>query len=293
MNNQKKKLRFIINPKSGIGKQKKVEAMIGKCLDLEKFDYEICYTLAPQHAVELSREAAEMKYDAVVVVGGDGTINEAARGLLHTQTALGIIPAGSGNGLSHFLKIPLKPSKALKLINRFNIKLIDTGLINNHVFVSIAGIGFDAYVAELFSKSKKRGFWAYIKVIVTQYLIYNPKRFKIYVDGKIMKKNAFMLTFGNSDQFGFNARIASTAVIDDGLIDFCIVRKPRIYYAALCVPFLFLGYMHKTPLVKIFQTKHVKIIQRKNNISHIDGDQIDLGKCIEVSVVPKSLYIIC
>lgn len=291
--NKKKKIRFIINPKSGIGKQKKVEGLISKHLDTTEFDYEVCYTKAKEHAVILSREAAEQNYDAVVIVGGDGSINEAARGLINTQTALGILPAGSGNGLAHFLNISLSTRKALEVINRFNIKLIDTGLFNGHPFVSVAGVGFDAHVADLFSKSRIRGFWAYAKIVFMEYLTYQPKRFKIYVDGKVLKKSAFMLTFANSNQFGFNARVAPTAIIDDGYLDLCIVHKPRLFFIILVIPFIFLGLIHKTPFVKIIKTKSIKVIQSKKNIAHIDGDEIDLGRNIEVQIVPGSLNIIC
>lgn len=293
MTEQKKKLRFIINPKSGIGRQKKVEGLIARHLDLNKFEYEICHTEARAHAVTLSREAAAMKYDAVIIVGGDGSINEAARGLIGSGTALGIIPAGSGNGLAHFMNISLNTRKALEIINRFQVKPIDTGIINGNPYVSVAGLGFDAYVAKLFSKSRIRGFWAYAKIIFLQYLTYQPKRYKIYVDGKTLKKSAFMLTFANSDQFGFNARVAPTAIIDDGYIDLCIVHKPRLFFIILVIPFIFLGLMHKTPFVKIIKTKNVKVIQSRNNIAHIDGDEIDLGKNIEVHIVPGSLNVIC
>lgn len=293
MNSIKKKIRFIINPRSGIGRQKKVEVLISKHLDKSQFEYEVCYTNAKEHAVTLSREAAEQGFDAVITVGGDGSVNETARGVVYTGTALGIIPAGSGNGLAHYMKIPLNTRNAIQKINNFNLETIDTGSINGRLFVSIAGVGFDAHVAKLFSSSRLRGFWSYAKFIFLEYITYNPKRFKIYVDGKVLKKNAFMLSFANSDQFGFNARIAATAKIDDGLIDFCIVRKPRIYYVLLLVPFFFLGWLHKTPFVKIIQTKEIKVIQAKNNIAHIDGDEIDLGKSIEVKINPRSLKVIC
>ncbi len=292
MIDRKKKIRFIINPKSGIGKQKKIELLIAQHIDGTKFEHEICYSQAKAHAIELSREAAEQHYDVVVAVGGDGTINEVAQGLLHTQTAMGIMPAGSGNGLAHYLKIPLKPKKALDIINRLNVRTIDTGSINDRLFVSIAGVGFDAYVAERFSQSRNRGFWAYAKICFLEYIHYNPKRFKIYVNGKALKKSAFMLSFANSDQFGFNARIAPTAIIDDGYLDLCIVRKPLIYYVAFVIPFIFLGLAHKTPFVQIIRAKEIKIIQHKNNIAHIDGDEKVLGKIIEVKIVPDSLKVI-
>jgi diacylglycerol kinase (ATP) len=292
MNEDKKKIRFIINPKSGIGKQKKIEALIDEHIDSSVFDHEICYTQAKAHAIGLSREAAEMHYNAVVAVGGDGTINEVAQGILHSKTAMGIVPAGSGNGLAHYLKIPIKTKKALDIINLFHIRNIDTGTINGRLFVSIAGVGFDAHVAKRFSLSINRGFWAYAKICFLEYIKYNHKRFKIFVNGEVLKKSAFMLSFANSDQFGFNARIAPTAIIDDGYIDFCIVRKPRIYYVVFVIPFLFLGLMHKTPFVRIIRAKEIKVVQLRNNIAHIDGDEIDLGKNIEVKILPKSLLII-
>jgi diacylglycerol kinase (ATP) len=292
MIDNRKKIRFIINPISGIGKQKKIESLIQHQVDSAQFDYEICYTKDKAHATELSREAATMHYDAVVAVGGDGTINEVAQGLLHTETAMGIIPAGSGNGLAHYLKIPINAIKAIEIIKHFNVKTIDTGNINGRLFVSISGVGFDSHVAKQFSRSKNRGFWAYAKICFLEYIKYNHKRFRIYVNDQVIKKNAFMLSFANSDQFGFNARIAPTAVIDDGYLDLCIVRKPRIYYAAFVIPFIFMGLLHKTPFVKIIRAKEIKVVQLKNNIAHIDGDEIELGKLIEVSIIPKSLKII-
>ena len=134
MSNPPRKIRFIINPKSGIGKQKIVERRIETHLDKAAFDYEICYTQAKAHAIELSREAAQMGYAAVIAVGGDGTVNEVAQGLLHTNTAMGIIPAGSGNGLARFMKISLNVRRALLLINRYHVKTIDTGTINGKYY---------------------------------------------------------------------------------------------------------------------------------------------------------------
>ena len=292
MSEPRKKIRFIINPKSGIGKQQKIEKLIASHIDARLFDHEICYTQAKAHATELSREAAERNYDAVVAVGGDGTINEVAQGVVHTETAIGIIPAGSGNGLAHFLNIPLKTRKGLDIINRFRVKPMDTGEINGRLFVSIAGVGFDSHVAERFSQSKKRGFWAYARIAFTEYIKYNPKRFRIYVNGKKINRSAFMLSFANSDQFGFNARISPTAVIDDGYLDFCIVRKPLIYYAAFVIPFIFMGLAHKTPFVNIIRAKEIRVIQHKNNIAHIDGDEINMGKELNVRILPASLRII-
>jgi diacylglycerol kinase (ATP) len=289
---RKKRIRFIINPISGIGKQKKIPGLIAETIDTAYFIYDIVYTKAAGHAIELARQAATERYDIVVAVGGDGSINEVARGVIGTQTAVGIIPAGSGNGLSHFLKIPLRTEKAIKTICRMKTTLADTATLNGELFVSVAGVGFDAWVAEKFSVCKLRGFYSYAKVAVREYLLYQSKRYKIYVNGRVLRRRAFMITIANSNQFGFNAKIAPTASVNDGLIDVCIMNKPPIYMAIFFLPLLFLGFLHKTPMLEIIKTKKVKIIQRKNYIVHIDGDHLQLSKELRAEVNPLSLKII-
>jgi diacylglycerol kinase (ATP) len=290
---QRRRILFIINPRSGTGKQKKAERLIHTLFRHDCWDYSIVFTSRAGEAPEISSKAAEEGYEAVVAVGGDGTINEVARGLAGSKTALGIVPVGSGNGLARYLGISVRPEKALKTIRRFRMRDIDTASLNGHMFVSIAGTGFDAYVAEQFSKSKIRGLWAYLRIAISAYMFYQPKRYKLIIDGKVMKRRAFLISFANSDQFGFNVTIAPGAKIDDGMIDVCLLRKPRIYIAYLLIPFIFLKLMHKTPFLKIVRAKHVVVYQRKRQVSHIDGDEIHLGKRLEVHVHEKNLRIIC
>ncbi len=287
-----KRIRFIINPISGIGKRNKIPSLIERTMQPFDIEFDIKYTEAAGHAVDLAREAADLGYDAVVAIGGDGSINEVARGVIGSETAVGIIPAGSGNGLAHFLKIPFNKEKALKKIARMKTTLIDTATINGTLFVSVAGLGFDAWVAEKFASSKLRGFFSYARLAVSEYLLYQSKRYKIYVDGRTFRRRAFMLTFANSNQFGFNAKIAPTASINDGLIDLCIMKKPPMLAALFFLPLLFMGKLHKTPFLEVIKTKEVKVIQRKNYISHTDGDHLYLSKEITINTLPLSLKVI-
>lgn len=288
----KKRIRFIINPISGIGKRNSIPALIDKVVGKNDIEHDIMFTEAAGHAVELAREAAEAGYDAVVAVGGDGSINEVARGVIGTNTAVGIIPAGSGNGLSHFMKIPFRKEKAIRKICQLKTTLIDTATINDILFVSVAGIGFDAWVAQKFASTKLRGFFSYARLVVSEYLFYQSKRYKIYVDGRTFRRKAFMLTFANSNQFGFNAQIAPTASLNDGLIDLCIIKKPSFLTAVFFLPLLFLGKLHKTPFLEVIKTKEVKVIQRKNYIVHTDGDHLYVSKELTVKVLPLSLRVI-
>ena len=228
---EKKKIIFIINPISGVGKQRLVETAIDKTLDKSIFDYDISYTSAPKHATELSKDAACKNYDIVVAVGGDGSINEVAKGIIGSNCTLGIIPIGSGNGLARHFNIPFDISQAIEVINKCNTIKIDTATINEQLFLSIAGVGFDALVANKFAKGKRRGFWSYFKITVREYPKYKPKKYSLTIDGKKMIRRALLVSFANSNQFGYNTSIAPMAIINDGFLDVCILKKVPIVKA--------------------------------------------------------------
>ena len=153
------KIRFIINPISGIGKQKGLEEVIKKHIH---FPYEIVYTKKGGDATELSQKAISDKVDVVVVVGGDGTVNECLIGLVKSDTALGVIPCGSGNGFAYHIGMGRTLEKALRQLKHAHIETIASGSANGVPFVNVSGIGFDAYIANLFSELKERGFINYI-----------------------------------------------------------------------------------------------------------------------------------
>jgi diacylglycerol kinase family enzyme len=203
----RKRIVFIVNPASGVGRQKGIEFLIDRYLDTSKFSFSVWYTEKAGHATELSREAVSQGLDAVIAVGGDGTINEIAQGLVGTDVALGIVPAGSGNGLSRHLMIPMNPGKALRVLNSYKTARIDTATLNGGLFVSVAGVGFDASVAKKFSRAGKRGFRTYFTIVALSYPMYRPKKYKMVIDGKEITRRALLVSFANSSQFGNNASI--------------------------------------------------------------------------------------
>lgn len=287
-----KKIRFIINPISGIKQKKRIERLISRYLKDKPIKYEIIYTKEKGHAIALAQEAVSLNYNAVIAVGGDGSINEIARGLLNSSTALGIIKAGSGNGLARTLKIPSSYDKALRVILDFNTTRIDTATINDRFFINLAGTGFDAHVAEKFASLNLRGGGSYLRLVFGRYLFYRPRRYKIYVDGRVIRRKALMISFANSKQFGMNALIAPTASLTDGMIDVCIFHKAPSYLAFFLFPLLFIGKLQKTPFLEIVKTSQATLIQRENKISHIDGDIEYLSKKLEVKINPLSINII-
>ena len=290
--NSPKRILFIVNPISGIGKQKGVERLIEERLDKSLFIPSIAYTDAPGHASEISRTAAADGIEIVVAVGGDGTVNETAAGLVDTATALAIVPAGSGNGLARHLKIPMNLKGAIEVINKGNILKIDTATINDQLFVNVAGVGFDASVAKKFAAAGKRGFSTYLRITANSYKHYEPKQYTLVIDGKVIKRRALLISFANSSQFGNNTSIDPTASVQDGFIDVCIVGKMPYWKTFFLGPLLFLKKFDQTRYIEIIRAKEVILKRKKGKSIHLDGDPKIMGKELTMKINPLSLNVI-
>ncbi len=292
-NNTKKKVLFIVNPISGTRGKRNLPRIINENIDKNQFEISIVNTEYAGHAIELSKQGVTEGYDIIVAVGGDGTVNEVASQLIHEKPVFGIIPGGSGNGLARHLNIPLSPVKAIHLINKGLVTKIDTAKVNDRVFVSIAGVGFDALVAKKFAESNTRGFLTYFKIATQEFLNYKPKKYKLkFPDGRKIKRRAFFISFANSNQFGFNTQIAPNARLNDGKLDICIAKKPNILQTPILANLLLLKMIDKSPLMEIIPTTEVKIKRKKNKVVNIDGEPVKLTKNLTVKIVPLSLKVI-
>jgi YegS/Rv2252/BmrU family lipid kinase len=290
---KKKKIVFIVNPRSGINKQVRFNEAVQKHIDKKKFITIIRETEYAGHAIELSREAVLQKTDIVVAVGGDGTINEVASQIIGSDTILGIIPQGSGNGLARHLGIPRIIGGAMKLINRLHVTEIDTATINGVPFVSIAGVGFDALIAKHFAKSERRGFFSYAHLISSYFLYYKPKKYFIeFEDGTTIKTRALFISFANSNQFGYNTAIAPNARLRDGMLDVIVVQKPGIFDLPLVANLLLLRAIDKSKYVQSYRSGNFTVTRKKKRVVNIDGEARKMGKKLKVRVYPLSLKVI-
>ncbi len=288
----KKKLIFIINPVSGVFKKGNIVNQIKTYIDTNLYDYRVEYTEGPGHATEICHREVENGANVVVAVGGDGSVNEIAKGLVGTETCLAIIPAGSGNGLAHHLKIPLNNRRAIEVINKLKKIKIDTGKVNDKLFVSIAGIGFDALVAKEFAGSKWRGFLTYMRIVAEKFPNYKPKKYEIEIDGEKMTKRALFISFANSDQFGYMTPIAPGARVDDGLLDVTIMEKFLLIDIPILANLLFWRKIDKSKYVEIYKGKKIKVRSKKKRWVNIDGEAYKLSKELNVNILPQSLNII-
>jgi len=291
----KQKILFIINPHAGMGYYKKVHRLLKKHLDISKYDYELISTQYQGHGHVLAMEAVTNKTDILIAVGGDGTINEIARALIGKNIVFGFIPTGSGNGLAHHLKMPIVISQAIKVINEQQILKIDTLKINEKICVSIAGMGFDAYIAELFDKSSRRGLFPYLYFVIRSFFSYKPRTYVVEADGEKKEHTALMVSIANSSQWGFNVKISPQASMQDGYADVCFTKKPPFYHLLSSAMNLLMGNIHRDKSAIAIYRFSKCIIYEKTHVNqpfHIDGDPMERQSRLEVEVLPESLKVI-
>lgn len=288
----KKNILFVINPRSGTSKGEHVTSLIEENIDATVFAPEIIRTEYPGHGEKIAAEAVSKNFYAVVSVGGDGSVQEVARATVGTDTLLGIIPKGSGNGLARHLSIPMESDEALKVIHKGNSKTIDVLRINEKLCVNVFGIGFDAHIAKLFSKSSKRGYMTYVKLVLKEFSRFKSLELDVAADEKKIILQSFMLTLANGSQFGNNAMIAPEADIEDGIMEVCSLKKFPFHNAPSLIYLLMKNRITDSRFYSMLRAKEVSISSEKNIVAHLDGEVMEFGKTVHAVVEPKALKII-
>jgi len=283
------KTKFIVNPISGTNKQKNIGNILKKYLDTKRFRYDITYTERQLHAKEITKKAVEDKYKLIICVGGDGTLNEITSVLIGTNVAVGVIPAGSGNGFALHNGVKRNIKLAIKQLNNSKIKKVDSANVNGKTFVNVSGIGFDAHIANLFSKLKTRGFSNYIMLVLKE-LNYLAKEYTIEYEEEKRKLKAILISFANASQYGNNFKISPNASITDGKLDFVLLKNIPKWKIPLLLFKIAIGQAHKSKYVEIISVKKM-IIKTKENRIHLDGEPLKINTDLEISCVNKSLHI--
>ena len=288
----KKKAVFVINLISGTSDKAAIPGLIDLYLDKEKFEYEIAITQYAGHASEIAAKAKDDGVDVVVAVGGDGTVNEVARAIVHSDTALGIIPCGSGNGLARHLLLPLNVRKAIDVINRCEVRQLDYGIINDYPFFCTCGMGFDAFVSMKFAEAGKRGPITYVENVLREGLKYKPETYTIEDESGTLQYKAFLISCANASQYGNNAYIAPQASMSDGLMDVIIMEPFDVFEAPQISIEMFSKTLDKNSKIKTVRTRHLHIHRDKPGVIHYDGDPVMTGADIDIELKPKGINII-
>lgn len=284
-----KKLFFIINKFSGAGFRPKLEGKILDACHGHNTECTIEFTSGRGHATQLAARAIG-QYDAVIAVGGDGTVNETAQGLVNSETPLGILPKGSGNGLARHLGVPMQLEPALAALFTSRVVRIDTFLLNNKLSINVSGIGFDGHVANLFGNQQKRGFWGYTKLILKEFINYPVFDADMIQNGNTRKmKDNFIIAIANSSQYGNNARISPLSSVTDHQLNVARVSKIPLHRSFHFAYRLFTRKLHNNESYTSLPVENITLTTRQPAAYHIDGEPCGSDTRFEIIIKPNSL----
>ena len=288
------KVRAILNPRAGVAAHRTREAVEGGRPSWK--DYAVYLTREPGHATALAREAVAAGADLVLAVGGDGTVNEVAQGLLGSPAALGIVPVGSGNGLARALRLPLQPAAALAALESGARRRMDTGTLNGRLFLNVAGAGFDAAVGRAFHErgraGARRGLLGYLRLSLLELRAYRPTRLSVEVPPGALEATAFVLTFANGPQYGSGAVVNPGAKLDDGRLEVVVFEGGPLWRTLAAAPLLFTGGLERTAGYRRLAGASATVTASSPVELHCDGDPVSAESRIEVGLVPRALEIV-
>jgi diacylglycerol kinase (ATP) len=292
MHHQPKKLLFVINPISGGIDKEDIESKLNEFCTASQVDMLVYKTTGEDDKSQILSLNEEQRPDAIIAVGGDGTVNLVGTALVNKDIPMGIIPMGSGNGLSKDLGIPQEFEAALQVMLQFKVRAIDTLRINNIPSLHLSGLGFNALIVKRFSEGDKRGPGAYAWNLMKEYAGYEPKEYEIITDRESYKGKAFIVTIANANMFGSNATINPEGEVDDGIFEICILEEfPKVSGINVLYQ-MYRANINESPYSHVLKSKHATIYNPEKETIQVDGEPVDVEEKLEVSILPKSLKII-
>jgi diacylglycerol kinase (ATP) len=284
---------FILNPKSGpISRADKLIKWIDKIFSSSDHDYEFALTTGPGDATQIAANGTAGGFDIVAAVGGDGTVNEVASGLINSDTAMGIIPLGSGNGVARSLGLPVDVKKSIQLLLNANVITIDTGLINDLPFVGVAGLGYDANVGAKFQEFGHRGPVPYFIIGVKEFLKYEPVQVSLDLENESGLFSPLLVAIANTKQYGNGAIIAPGASPTDGYLNVCVIKSVSLTRAIKLMQKLFNGSINEAVEYKQYKIKQIKInTSTDQTCIHTDGEPKTVTGDLDIRIKEKSLRV--
>lgn len=290
---KKQKIFLVINQYAGHKEGAKAVNFVIPYLVQNGHSVEYLFTNHPGHATELAQKASADGFDLVVAVGGDGTVNEVAQGLIGSDTPMGIIPMGSGNGLARELKISMDMRKSTRTLVEGENMQLDVCKLNDQRFLCTSGIGFDAMIADKMSKASSRGFLKYVQLVVQESIFFKPLGVRMEVDGTLIEEKVFLITFANASQFGNNAFIAPAASMTDGLIDVVVVRKFAKIWMPVFAVALFSKLIPRLPFVDCYKAQQIKLELADTPYYHFDGEPGKLVVPAKIELDGQKIWVKC
>lgn len=290
-----KRLKLIANPAAGRGVAKTAAVRAAGLFKARGAAVDLEFTTGPNQAADIARGALA-GFDVIIVVGGDGTVNEVLPALLHTGKPLGIIPAGSGNDFIKALHIPKDIAKAVEVVLAGDACAIDAGRINGRYFANAVGIGFDAAVNRESSRinGSRRGIWLYVCALVKTLGRYEPVRLRIALNGAVLEEDVFLLTVGNGTTVGGGFKLTPHAQVDDGMLDMTVVKPLSIPKLLWHLPKVFLGTIDRAiHYAQLTRITSLTVSSEGPIPVHVDGEHFaSRDNTYRIEVISQALTVI-
>jgi diacylglycerol kinase (ATP) len=295
-----RKIIYLLNPISGTSKKDALKKMIERETAAQGIPFEFMKSNVNGDYELLRDKIAHENITDVVVIGGDGTVNQVTAALRDIPIRFGIIPVGSGNGLARAANIPTKPQQALALIFAGKSQKIDAFLVNGCYSCMLSGIGFDAKVAHDFANKSTRGLMMYTQQSIINYFKAHPYQFEVVLDNFSFFTEAFFISIANSNQFGNNFTIAPQASLQDGLLDIVVVQKMNKAKLPFAILQQVRGNNKLQQLVNdmsqknilYFQTHALTIRNLKHAPLHIDGEPRETAEEFRIEILKDCFELI-
>jgi diacylglycerol kinase (ATP) len=285
------KVRAILNPRAGVAAERALAAV--RRGRPSWTDLSVTLTTGPGDARAIAVEAAAAGAELVLSVGGDGTANEVAQGLLGSPTALGIVPVGSGNGLARCLRIPLDPAQALVALELGTTRAIDVGTANGRPFLNVGGAGFDAVVGADFQAAgrsgRRRGILSYVLLSLFRVARYRAEPLRLEAAGLTHELRPFLVCLANGPQYGAGATIARGARLDDGRLDIVVIDDAPSVVLLANLPRLFRGRLDRSRLHRRFSAAEATLSGPTRFAYHRDGEPEAPVSRLEIGLLPRAL----
>lgn len=286
------KVKVVINPVAGRGRALKAKPQILRALLEYDVELHLEETKGPHHAAEIARQAVYGGFDLMIVVGGDGTVNQVVNGMGEERIPIGVVGCGTGNDFAAALQMPADPVAAVHQIMTGDHHRIDLCRVNQRYFVSSAGIGFDGEVAFHVNEGFRwvRGKTAYLCSVFKTLFSYQPRRIKLTVDGLVMELNSLLVAITNSPTYGGGLKINPEARINDGYFDLCAVQHMSIPEILVHLPLLFPGWHKGLKKVRMLKGRNIILESNQPFYYQLDGE-ILTDQLLRFTIFPKALAV--
>lgn len=290
-----RKIRLLINPRSGLGQSfRGLRSAVDRHFEKPGMDVSYQFTQSKEDGTAKAQRAVDEGVDTVLVVGGDGTISTIGRVLMNTETMLGVIPAGSGNGFARHFGMDLHPGKAVAQLSAGHCQKIDVGVVNDVPFFVTCSMAWDAAIVRTFEKFPFRGILPYVFAGVQEFFDYKRQDMRVvFDDGEVRELvDPVILTIANLTQFGGGAVIAPKAKPDDGMLEFISALQRDFPLVLANLARLFDGSIHRIPHVYSRSAAGLRVERKHAGPVQVDGELLEMEAEVQVSVLSRALRVL-